>query len=425
MARRLAIAGGTPLRTKPFPRWPVSDEADRERVTRVLESATWGSDGPMERQLEKAFAARHDALDAVAVTNATVAPLLCLRALGIRPGDEVIVPALTWIATATCVIEANAIPVFADVDPSTYCMDPASVEACIGPRTFAIMPVHLYSHMADMDALRRIAERHRLALVEDCAHAHGARWHGRSAGSLGRLGTFSFQSSKPMTAGEGGAIVSRDAALIDACYSQKNCGRVQNGRGAPVFGGNHRMSELQAAVLLGQLGRLDEQRARRDENLDFLRAGLSGLPGVRLLAAQPEVTARPQYRFSFSFDKTAAQGIPLGKFVAAVRAEGIPVEHTYPVVYRNALYRTADLSWYAPGVRELPAPSCPEAERISETAAFTLAHPALLGTRQDVDDIVSAFHEVLDHADQAADLRSRLKDVAKGALRRLARVASP
>lgn len=420
MAPHLAIAGGAPLRSKPFPRWPVFDETDRERLSRVLESTTWGSDGPIERQFEKAFAARHDAIDAVTVANGTVSLLLCLRALGIRPGDQVIVPALTWSATATCVIEANGVPVFADVDPATYCVDPRSVEACVTSRTFAIVPVHLYSHMADVPALRRIAARHQLALIEDCAHAHGARWQGRSAGAIGDLGSFSFQSSKPMTAGEGGVITSRDKALLDACYSQKNCGRVQAERGAPVFGGNHRMTELQSALLIGQLARLDEQRERRDRNLEHLRRRLE-LPGVRLLEPQPEVTARPQYRFSFAYDKAAANGLPLGRFVAAVRAEGIPVEHTYPAVYRNALYRTKDLSWYSPGRSEPPMADCPQAERVSETGGFTLAHPALLGTHEDVEDVVLAFQKVLEHADQAADLRSRLKDVAKGALRRLVR----
>lgn len=423
MKSRLAVAGGTPLRTKPFPSWPVHDAGDRERILATLESGTWGSDGPMERDFEQAFAARHDALGAVAVTNGTVTLLLCLRALGIRPGDEVIVPALTWTATATSVIEANAVPVFADVDPETWCMDPASVEAHIGPRTFAIMPVHLYSHMADMDALRRIAERHRLALIEDCAHAHGARWRGRSAGTLGRLGSFSFQSSKPMTAGEGGAIVSTDSALLDACWSQKNCGRTKDGRGAAVFGGNHRMTEMQAAMLLGQLARLDVQRARREANLAHLRACLTNVPGVRLLDEQEEVTARPQYRFSFAYDKAAAKGIPLRDFVAAVRAEGIPVEHTYPAVYRNVLYRPDEPSWAIEATRRRPAPECPVAERISETGGFTLAHPALLGSREDVEDVAAAFELVLAHASQAAGLRSRLEDAARGALRRLTKVA--
>ena len=417
MSPSLAIGGGPTLRTRPFPEWPVSDDSDRERLRQVLDARVWSSDGPFERQFERAFAERHDALDAVAVANGTVSLLLCLRALGIRPSDEVIVPALTWTAAATCVIEANAVPVFADVDARTFCIDPTSVESRITRRTVAIMPVHLYSHMADMDAVQRIAERHHLAVIEDCAHAHGARWRGLSAGALGDMGSFSFQSSKVMTAGEGGAVISKERKYLDAVYSQKNCGRHRPERGAPVFGANHRMTEFQSALLLGQLARLDEQRKRRDRALERLRRLVAELPGISLLPPQPDVTERPQYRSSFAYDRPLAKGIPLPRFVEAVRAEGIPVERTYPVVYHNALYSVDGLTWYGGDRSALRANRCPQAERISESAGFTLAHPVLLGSDEDVDDVAKAMQKVLEHPQEAADLKSRLGATSRDLLR--------
>lgn len=419
MDTKLAIAGGTPVRNEPFHPWPYADEEDAARVLSVVKAPVWSSGGPLEREFERAFAARHDSVDSVTVTNGTVTLLLCLRALGIKPGDEVIVPALTWIATATCAIEANAVPVFVDVNPDTFCMDPAAVEAAITPRTVAIIPVHLYSGMVDMDALTRIAEKHKLAIIEDCAHAHAAKWKGKSAGSIGDLGSFSFQSSKVMTAGEGGIVTSRNKDLLNKVYSQKNCGRNTAERGAPIFGGNHRMTEFQSAILLGQLKRLDDQVARRNANIEKLRKSIEQLPGLSVIPVQPGVTQAPQYRLSFKYDKSLAEGIPLHKFLEAVRAEGIPVEGTYPTVYNNNLYYPDNLTWFASGRGPLKAQKCPVAEDIAAASGFTLPHPILLGGDKELNDVVNAFAKVIEHAGEAADVKSRLKDHAKGLLRRI------
>jgi len=418
MTSNLAVRGGKPLRTQPFHPWPIFDEADRDRLVRVLEGGVWSGEGPRERELERAFAARHDAPDAVAVTNGTVSLLLCLRALGVRPGDEVIVPALTWVATATCVLEANAVPVMVDVDPKTFCIDPAAVNAAITSRTVAIIPVHLYSCMADMDSLRRIAERHSLAIIEDCAHAHGARWRGKSAGSIGELGSFSFQSSKPMTAGEGGAIIGRDKALLDKVYSQKNCGRHNAERGIAILGGNHRMTEWQAAILLGQLSRLDDLAARREASIAKLRDAITGLPGIRIVADQPEVTQRPLYRLSFHYDARAAHDIPLQQFLEAVRAEGVPIEAAYRPVYDNPLYADSieSVTWY-PG--KLRRDRCPTADRVSFQSAFTLPHEVLLGPDEDLHDVARAMRKVLSNAAEAAGLSDRAKEKVKGLLRKV------
>ncbi len=417
-SEKLAVRGGTPVRTKAYTPWPQGDEGDKQRLLRVLETGAWAFEGPYELELERAFAVRHDALGAVTVTNGTVALLLCLRALGIEPGDEVIVPALTWVATATAVLEANAVPVMVDVDPHTYCIDPSAVRAAITPRTVAIIPVHLYSCMANLDDLRAIAEKSSLAIVEDCAHAHGARWRGKSAGAHGALGTFSFQKSKPMTAGEGGAVISNDKALLDSIYSQRNCGRRSPTRGAPVIGGNHRMTEWQSAVLLGQLARLDARIELRERAIARLRSGIEGLRGVSVLADQYEVTTRPMYRLAFHYDEGEV-GIPLRQFVEAVRAEGAPIEPTYRPVYANPLWAdgvAAGVTWY-PG--KIDVPSCKVADRISYESGFTLPHEVLLGPDEDIDDVAEALHKVCANRDDAAGLKDRAKEMAKRLLRKL------
>lgn len=417
MTANLALRGGVRLRSRPFPSWPMAGESDPSRLARVLESDTWGGEGPFSREFERKFAMRHDAIDAVTVTNGTVSLTLCLRAIGVRPGDEVIIPALTWIGTATSVVEANAIPVMVDVDPRTYCIDPNAVRAAITPRTVAIMPVHLYSSMADMDMLRAIADIHSLAIIEDCAHAHGATYRGKSAGSLGSLGSFSFQSSKPMTAGEGGIVISQDKALLDKVYSQRNCGRYSSDRGTPIFAGNQRMTEWQAAVLLGQLEHLDRRAEHRERSIRRLRDKLSTLAGISILADQPAVTKRPMYRLSFHYDERQTS-IPLWAFIEAVRAEGVPIEPTYRPVYANSLWYegiAAGVTWYG---RKVPDYRCPAANRIACESGFTLPHYILLGNDADIDDVAAVFHKVWAHPNEAADVKDKAKELVKGLLRK-------
>ena len=411
----LAIKGGTPVRKRSFVSWPQHGDAELQRLTKALASGHWAFDGPFEKEFEQRFAERNGARGCVAVTNGTVSLLLCLRALGIKPGDEVIVPALTWIATATSVLEANGVPVFVDIDPKTLCIDANAIEAAITPRTVAVIPVHLYWGMADMDAIMSLADRHGIAVIEDCAHAHGARRNGDGAGAVGHLGSYSFQSSKVMTSGEGGAIIGQDTALLNKVYSLKNCGRVVEGRGSTIMGGNHRMTEWQAAILISQLERLDEQLEDRNRNAETLTEMLIGLPGVTPLANQPTVDQRPMYRMAFHYDKQSANGIPRGRFIDAVRAEGIPITPPYDVVYKSSLYQTELMPWYSEKIEQ---PHCPIAEEIAAEGIFMLPHEILLGDEADMQDIANAFRKVIDNPGEAADLASRVKDRAKGFLKR-------
>lgn len=412
----LAIRGGVPVRTRPFAPWPQHADGDLARLKQVLESGQWAFDGPFEREFERGFAERNGALDCVGVSNGSTTLLLCLRALGIKPGDEVIVPGLTWIATATCVLEANGIPVFVDIDPKTLCIDPTAIERAITPRTVAIIPVHLYWGMADMNAIMSLADDHGLAVIEDCAHAHGARHNGKHAGAVGHLGSYSFQSSKVMTAGEGGAVIGQDKELLDRVYSLKNCGRVQDDRGAPVMGSNHRLTEWQAAVLLGQLERLDEQLEHRNKNVAKLTKLLAGLPGILPLADQAGVEQRPMYRMAFRYEKGKSGGIPRDRFIEAVRAEGVPITPPYNVVYKNPLWRPKAMSWYG---GQLPTSHCPIAEEVAAEGVFLLPHELLLGNDDDMRDIADAFMKVLENPTQAADLQSRAKGHIKTLLRRI------
>jgi len=415
---KLAINGGERFRKEGFPTWPVFDEAkDGERLKSVLSSGTWSSDGPMERDFESRFAKRHGAESAIAVSNGTVSLVLAMRALGVKPGDEVIVPALTWTATATAVLEVNAVPVLVDIDPESLCIDVKAVAAAITRRTVAVIPVHLYSAMPDMNALSALCKKKGLAMIEDCAHAHGAAFEGKGAGSIGDIGSFSFQSSKVMSSGEGGMLTTNSQELGNKLYSLKNCGRVVEDRGELLLGGNHRLSEWQHAVLLGQLERLDAQRELRDRNIALLTERMSSVPGIEVQKCPKGVTSRPQYRLVLHYTKSEASGIPFHNFVEAVCAEGIPLERTYGVIYKHPTYIIDGLSWYS---QKIVKSRCPRSEHAQESIC-TVPHQLLLGTEDDMDSIASAMEKVIENSKEAAGAKSRIKDGIKSVLRKIPR----
>ena len=263
---KLKIDGGQPVRTQPFPDWPVFDEREIEAVTEVVRSGKWGElVGTKVIEFQRAFAAFQQAKHGVCVVNGTAALQVAMRALGLRPDDEIITTSYTFIATPNAALSLGAVPVFVDIDPDTYLIDPSRIEDAISERTRAIMPVHLFGCSCDMDAILDIARRHHLAVLEDACQAWGAEWNGRRVGALGELGTFSFQSSKNINAGEGGMIVTNDDALEDLVWSLHNVGRRRGGEWYEHVrvGWNYRMTEFQAAILLVQLTRLPEHMATR------------------------------------------------------------------------------------------------------------------------------------------------------------------
>ncbi len=406
---KLALRGGDRIRNEGFAAWPIHDEREARGIQQVLESGNWGGypcPNELARELGQRFAAAHGAGYGVAVTNGTVSLELALQAAGIGPGDEVLVPAYTWEGTAAAVLFSGAAPVFVDVDPESYCLDPRLIEEAIGPRTRAIIPVHLGFRFADMDAIMEIAERRGLFVLEDCAHAHGGQWRGRGAGSIGHAGSFSFQTSKLMTAGEGGMVTTNDIDLADQVIRLANCGRPprrETKPGPTALGHNYRMTEFQAAILLAQLERLEEQTLRREEMTRRLEAGLAGVSGISLLARDPRITRQASYHYVFKFLPEAFPGVTRNAFVAALKAEGIPCDgRFYEAVYLSSLFEFAAgryPAWEA-GRREF---SCPVAVRAGYEESVWLPHQIFLGTVRDVDNLIAAIVKVIDNIGELVD----------------------
>jgi dTDP-4-amino-4,6-dideoxygalactose transaminase len=415
MAEKLAVLGGSPVRTEPYPSWPVFDERDVQAVTDVVRSGRWGGypyPGPRNAQLVERFLAMQGGRYAVTAANGTVTLEIALRAAGIGWGDEVIVPGYTFAATATGVMAAGAIPVIVDIDPETYCIAPKAIEVAITGRTKAIVPVHLGAQMADMDAIMAIAERHGLLVLEDCAHAHGARWREQGAGTFGHFGSFSFQTSKSITTGEGAILLCRTSELAHTAASIMDYGRPQDPAGEHyTMGANFRMTEFQAALAIVALERFPEQVRARIAMLDYLEEGLSEVSGVRLLKRDMRHTTRSFYRYIFAIDPEAF-GADRYVVTYALMKEGIPAKYGYPPMHRYNLFQ--------PGLSKLPVPSAfpeyfdfenmhlPESERAGEREAIWLDHPLFAAGQKGIDDAVAAIQKVQANASGLSAATERL-----------------
>jgi dTDP-4-amino-4,6-dideoxygalactose transaminase len=403
---KLAIKGGNPVRTKPFPKWPIWDDREIKALKEVCESGVWGIGGERVVAFEEAFSRYIGTRHAIATTSGTVALELALRSLEIKPGDEVIVPAYTFMATATSVLFTSAIPVFVDISPDTYCIDPVAVEDAVTDRTKAVIPVHIGGCPADMDGIMDVARRHGLAVIEDAAQAHGAEWRGKKVGSIGDLGCFSFQSSKNMTSGEGGAVTTNDDALADRCWSYHNCGRVRGGRWYEhhVLGGNYRMTEFQAAILIPQLERLDETTRKREENASKLTKALSEIPGIKPLKLPPQVTRHAYHLYIFRYEKEEFKGVPRDLFIKALNAEGIPCSPGYVPLYKEPIFSSEDVRRILKllGREEIDYPSIflPNTEKACKEEGIWFYQSMLLGDEEDIEDIVEAIGKIRDNADE-------------------------
>jgi len=302
----LALFGGEKARPTPYPAWPVHDERDVAAVAAVVRSGNWGGfpyPGPQTQQFLQAFLRLQRGQYAVAMMNGTITLEVALRAAGIGWGDEVIVPAYTFQATAAAPLMAGALPVLVDIDQNTFCIDPAAIEAALTERTRAIIPVHVASQMADMDAIMAIASKHDLIVIEDAAHAHGAIWNGAGAGAIGHFGSFSMQSTKIMTAGEGGLLLCRNQDHAWRAASLIDCGRPHDPEGRMYTqGGNYRMTELQAALLNVALERFPAQFDLREATAAYMDEALSEIAGIRVLARDPRQERRAVYRYTFAIE---------------------------------------------------------------------------------------------------------------------------
>lgn len=387
----LAIDGGTPVRTAPFPRGQEVGPEEEAALISVLRSGHWGSSSGSEvREFESEFAAFQEAPHATAVANGTLALVAALRAIGVKPGDEVIVPPYTFIASASAVVLAGAVPVFADVDPDTMLLDAAAASRAVTERTVGIMPVHIGGRPCDMDAITALAQRHGLFVLEDAAQATGAEWRGRKTGTIGDLGTFSFQSSKILTAGEGGMITTADDALADLVWSMANVGRIRGGGWYQheFIAFNLRMTEFQGALLRSQLRRYPAQALRRARRAGQLDERLGAIDGVRVPPADDRVTSHSHALYTFRLPP----GTDKQWFLAAVRAEGIPAEAGY--VSLNRIPVLLQAAREASGRPHLEFEACPVSAEI-ESDVIWLHHNVLLGDDKDIDDVVIAVSKVL------------------------------
>jgi dTDP-4-amino-4,6-dideoxygalactose transaminase len=402
----LAVRGGAPVRPQGYPEWPVHDERDVEAVARAVRSGRWGGfpePGPLAAELSVRFAAYQGAGHGVAMCNGTVTMEVALKALGIGWGDEVIVPALTFAATPYAAMAAGACPVFCDVAPHTLTIDPDAVDAAVTPRTRAIMPVHLGHQMADMDRLMEIARRHSLAVVEDCAHAPGQRWRDQGAGAIGDFGSFSHQSYKILTSGEGGSLLTGDEDLARRAHSLIDCGRPKDPAEKDyTFGANYRLTELQAALLLVALERFPAQQAERAENARVLQELAAGVPGVRVLPPDRRITRWSFYCYVLLIEPEAFAGATNGPVCEALEAEGVGCWPGYPPMSRYDLFQ--------PGLSRLPVAvehaerldparmSFPVAERLALRQAVYLDENVFRAGRRGVEDAVEALAKVQRHA---------------------------
>ena len=406
---QLAINGGKRTKQKPFPDWPQFDEKEKRALQEVLESRIWWrTPGTKTLEFEKAFAEFHGAKHGIAVTNGTAALEVTMAALGVGPGDEVIVPDFTFVATASAVLYTGAMPVMVDVSPETHCINPKLAEAAVTSRTKAIIAVHMGGNPADLDALRAIAERKGLALVEDSAHAHATEWKGQRIGSHGIAGTFSFQASKLMTAGEGGIIVSNNDEFERKARSVHDCGRMPGEWFYSHFinGSNYRLSEWQGAVLTAQLSRLDEQTQRRHRNARLLDELLSKIPGITPQKVDPRCTRNGHYAYIFHADRKEFAGATVDKLISAMNAEGIPNQASYPPVhaldvFQNGEYRRRLCGSQATEKHPFLQAQYPNTHRAAFESIW-IPQPALLGDEEDMHEISAAWQKIQRFANELA-----------------------
>ncbi len=404
-ASKLALLGGTPVRNRPFTAWPIFGKPEEKRLLRTLHSSKWGKlNGPEVAEFEQRFAAMHGCKHGIGVVNGTVSLRIALLAAGIRAEDEVIVPTYTFFSTASAVVEANAVPVFVDIDLNTFNLDLQAVAAAITPRTRAIIPVHFAGQPADMQAIMALARKHKLVVIEDAAHAHGASYRNQPAGSIGHMASFSFQSSKNLTSGEGGLLTMNDDKLAAACRSIHNCGRIPTGIWYEhhVISGNYRLGEFQGAVLNAQLDRLETQTKTRNRNGQHLASRLAQLPGIHPQKRDADCTRHSYHLFMMRVERDTF-GAPRAAVIKALQAEGIPCSGGYGLsLHHQPIFRNKAFGPYLPKVfakLNYQKTQCPNSDLICREQCIWLEHGIFLGPRSDIDDVARAFEKIHENRD--------------------------
>jgi dTDP-4-amino-4,6-dideoxygalactose transaminase len=410
MTDTLAAHGGTPVRSKPWPKWPVYDQTEEQALIGALRSGVWGVGGKLKIEFEQKYAQMHQARFAVTCVNGTVALQIAMVAGGLKPGDEVITSPYTFMASGLAALTVGVVPIFVDVEPGTHNLDPTKIEAVITPRTRGILPVHIGGRPSDMSAIMAIAQKHNLIVIEDACQAWTAAWNGTPVGAIGLAGGFSFQSSKNIAAGEGGAIITNDEATYQRCWSYHNCGRRQGGAwyDHDFPGLNYRLSEFNAAVLLAQLAKLPAQQATRAEAMKALHQGLRGMPGILIPDDDPRVTAHGCHIYMVRLDRNHFPGDKM-QFIKALQAEGIPAHPGYT----RPLYAEGFWKWYGErptgGGTKLkdhwPHPysdyKLPVCEELCANTIW-IKQDMLLAGPSEMGDVVKAFEKVSNAARKGA-----------------------
>ena len=408
-----AVLGGSPVRSAPFPAWPVRDTTEEQALAAVVRGGRWNR-GPQVERFEAEYARLMGAAHCLATANGTSALLATLASLDVGPGDEVIVPPYTFVATINAVLLRHALPVFVDTDVETFQIDARKIAAAITARTKVVMPVHLGGAVADLDTILAAAAARNVPVVEDACQAHLAEWKGRKVGTYGRAGCFSFQASKNLNCAEGGAILTNDADLLETCYRFHNNSRGRAAAGSTDFsyrgvGANLRLTDFQAAMLLAQMTRLEQQARTRDANGAYLTALLSGIEGIKPARTYAGCTRNAYHLYMFRYDAAGFGGLARTQFLKALQAEGVPASSGYSPLTKEPsvvetlagrgyqrLYGEAELARLAERNR------CPENERLCSEAVW-LTQTMLLGPRTDMDQIAEAIRKIHRHS---AELRS-------------------
>ncbi len=414
-AGKLAILGGTPVRqNKTWPEWPYWDDNVVDSIVRTTKSRIWcriqspsGTVPTFEQKYSKLMGTNY----CVATGAGTQALHTCVEALGIGAGDEVITSPYTDPGTLASILASRALPVLADLDPESFQLDPEDVERRITPNTRAIMPVHIMGQPCNMDRIMAIARKHNLKVIEDACQAHLSEYKGKKLGTIGDLGCFSFQSSKTIACGEGGAIIGNDEALMDKCYTVHNHGTSRRGV-TEVIGPKYRMNELEAALLLGQMPGVEERFVRRNENAARITSGIKGVPGIIPQKLYEGTKSGSFYLYAMTYKKEHFNNADRAAFLKAMGAEGIPLDpylakglHKEPWVENvlnsrvyQKMYSKDRLQKYREDNR------CPNCDKVCQQAIIMWASGPLIGTKEDMDDIANAIVKVYENRDKLSTI---------------------
>lgn len=390
----LAINGGNKTKTKEFPKWPYSDEREKELITEVFDSGNWWRmTGNKIDTFEKKFAKLHDVKYCLCVTNGTHAIELALATLGVGRGDEVIVPAVTFISTGSAVIYANAKPVLVDIDTETFCMLPEAFEKAITKNTKAVIPVHMAGHACDMERICEIAKKYNIKVIEDAAHAHGAKFNDKRIGSYGDMATFSFQNGKIMTCGEGGALITNSEDLYNKAYLIHSVGRPAGDKiyEHALLGSNYRLNEFCAAILIAQQERLEVMNETRAKNAAILDKLLSKIKGIIPQKNKTYATINTHYMYMFYYDSKQFNNLSRKDFVDYLNAEGIPAYICFPVLSETTFFKNKDFCGKIKNYANRE--KIPNARKIANEVVW-LPHYTLLGDENDLKEIVLAISKI-------------------------------